>query len=190
MKRSTHSIKTITVCSIFTAIISIISAFPAGFELFGVPATLQTFAMALTGFVLGAKKGAFCCVIYLLMGFIGIPVYNKFMAGPAILFGPAGGFLFGFPIFCFLSGFGMKVSRQIKAALLKSLTCICFSLIGLFFCHVMGIRQFSIVYGSSLMQSFLLISLPYLAKDVISVILAYLTARTIRKALLKTGMEI
>ena len=51
-KRNT-TIKNIVIIGVFAAIISIISALPIGFNILGVPATLQTFAMAFAGYTLG-----------------------------------------------------------------------------------------------------------------------------------------
>lgn len=186
--KSKISIETIGMIGIFTAFISIISAIPIGIELFGVPATLQTFAMAFIGFVLCQKLGTASCCIYILLGFIGIPVYNKFMAGPSVLFGPAGGFLIGFLLLSFFSGLGIKLTQKFHSAASKAVIAILLSLIGLILCHLIGIIQFCIVSDTTFIKSMLLISLPYLPKDIVSVALAYFIALAVRKALSKAKL--
>lgn len=186
--KSKISVETIGIISIFTAFISIISAIPIGIELFGVPATLQTFAMAFIGFVLCQRLGTAACCIYILLGFIGIPVYNKFMAGPSVLFGPTGGFLIGFVLLTFFSGLGMKLTRKFHSAASKAAAAIIFSLIGLILCHLFGIIQFLIVSDTTFIKSMLLVSLPYLPKDIASVALAYFIALAVRKALSKSRL--
>lgn len=188
ISKSKVSIETIVVIGIFTAIISIISAIPIGIELFGVPATLQTFAMAFIGFTLCYKLGTASCFVYILLGLIGIPVYNKFMAGPSVLFGPTGGFIIGFLALSFLSGLGMKLTKKFDNAVLKAVSAIVLSLIGLVLCHLIGIIQFSIVYGMSFPKSLLLVSLPYIPKDAVSIVLAYFAALAVRSALAKSKL--
>lgn len=55
MNETKNQTTTIILIGMFTAIAAVISALPIGFQIFGVPATLQTFAMAFLGFVLGKK---------------------------------------------------------------------------------------------------------------------------------------
>ena len=61
-----------------------------------VPVTGQTFAVLLVGAALGATRGSAAVVAYLAEGAAGIPVFAGGLAGPAILLGPTGGYLFGF----------------------------------------------------------------------------------------------
>ena len=47
----------------------------------GVPVTLQTFAVALTGYVLGWQYGLASTAIYILLGAIGLPVFAGCISG-------------------------------------------------------------------------------------------------------------
>ena len=58
---------------------------------------------------------------------------------------------------------------------------------GLAICHLLGVLQFMVVAKMSLPQAFLLSSAPYIIKDIISIILAYLLGKVIKKALSKAG---
>jgi biotin transport system substrate-specific component len=71
-----------------------------------VPLTLQTFAVLLTGLVLGPSLGFSSMVLYLAEGAGGLPVFSP--AGPgglAQLFGPTGGYLVAYPFAAALAGF-------------------------------------------------------------------------------------
>lgn len=68
-----------------------------------VPVTGQTFAVLLTGAVLGARRGALAQLLYLFEGAVGLPVFAGF-AGGAALFGPTAGYLFAFPIAAAVTG--------------------------------------------------------------------------------------
>jgi biotin transport system substrate-specific component len=62
-----------------------------------VPVTLQVFFVLLSGIALGPYWGSASQLIYILMGLCGAPFFAAPpYAGPAVLFGPTGGYLWGF----------------------------------------------------------------------------------------------
>ena len=69
-----------------------------------VPITMQTFGVLLLGMVFGSRLGAATIALYLLEGAAGLPVFAEFKAGLPVLFGPTGGYLFGFVIAAWLVG--------------------------------------------------------------------------------------
>ena len=60
------------------------------------PIALQTLIVNLTGYVLNAKQAFMTMLVYLLVGLAGVPVFTGGTAGPGKLFGPTGGYIFGF----------------------------------------------------------------------------------------------
>ena len=135
----------------------------------GVPVTLQTFAVAFLGYSVSSKKGISSILMYLLAGAIGIPVFAQFNGGLSSLLGLTGGFLFGF---IFLVYFCAKARNCNHLA-----TKIILGIIGLLLCHICGIIQYSILTGMNLVNSTMLVSIPFLAKDTVSVILAFCASR-------------
>ena len=69
-----------------------------------VPITGQTFAVVLTGALLGSRRGGLAIVAYLLEGISGLPVFAQAQFGIIHLVGPTGGYLIGFIPAAFLSG--------------------------------------------------------------------------------------
>jgi biotin transporter BioY len=71
-----------------------------------VPITGQTFAVLLTGALLGSRRGALSQLSYLAIGATGIPYWFALggPAGIARLVGPTGGYLVGFVAAAFLVG--------------------------------------------------------------------------------------
>jgi biotin transport system substrate-specific component len=69
-----------------------------------VPITGQTFAVTLTGALLGSRLGAAALILYLIEGACGLPFFSNGSGGPQILFGPTGGYLFAFPAAAFITG--------------------------------------------------------------------------------------
>lgn len=69
-----------------------------------VPITGQTFAVVLSGAVLGARRAALAQILYLAEGALGLPVFAAGGAGIANLLGPTGGYLVAFPIAAAITG--------------------------------------------------------------------------------------
>ena len=61
------------------------------------PITGQTFAVLLSGTVLGARRAFIAQCLYLVEGALGLPFFAGGAAGVATLIGPTGGYLIAFP---------------------------------------------------------------------------------------------
>jgi len=158
----------------FTAILAVLSIIQIPMPS-GVPITLQTFAMALCGYVLGAKKGTASTCIYLCVGAIGVPVFAGMTGGLSCFVGYTGGFLWGFIFLTLLCGLAMNCKNKLLQIVL--------GIAGLLICHLLGSIWYAIVASTGFWSSVLLVSVPYLVKDVLSVAGAYLVAVAVRKAL-------
>lgn len=141
----------------------------------GVPLTLQTFAIAFAGFFLGCKYGFAAIGVYVLLGVVGAPVFANFTGGVQKLVGVTGGFIWGFLLLAAFSG-ATWGSRYV-------VTRVASGLLGLIICHLAGILQYALVTGNGWGASALAVSVPYLAKDILSVILAYKAAEVVSKRL-------
>lgn len=70
-----------------------------------VPLTGQTFAVLLTGALLGSRLGALTMLVYLIEGAAGLPFFRQGHGGLAyLLFSPTAGYLFSYPLAAFLTG--------------------------------------------------------------------------------------
>ena len=179
MSTTMEKTKEIVCAGMFTAVLAILSQLSIPMPT-GVPITLQTFAVALTGVVLSWKLGLASTIIYIFLGTVGVPVFSEFSGGLHVLVGYTGGFIWGFLILVCLSGIGILMKNKVFGILL--------GIAGLVFCHLIGVLQFMLVANMSFAESFLLASAPYLIKDVISVILAFIVGAQIRTRLMKAGL--
>ena len=68
-----------------------------------VPVTGQTFAVLMTGALLGSRRGSMAVLAYLIEGLAGLPVF-AFGGGAAALAGPTGGYLMGFLPAAYVTG--------------------------------------------------------------------------------------
>lgn len=69
-----------------------------------VPVTMQTLFVLLAGIVLGPRDGFYAMAAYIGIGLAGAPVFAGMTFGPAIMFGPTGGYLLAFPVAAMLTG--------------------------------------------------------------------------------------
>jgi biotin transport system substrate-specific component len=69
-----------------------------------VPVTAQTFAVLLTGGLLGSKRGSLSLLTYIAQGAVGLPVFAGGIGGVAVLLGPRGGYLLGFILAAYVIG--------------------------------------------------------------------------------------
>lgn len=178
MNKKKLSIKDIVIAGMFTAIIAVLSIISIPTP-FGIPVTLQTFAIALCGYVLGWKLGLFSTVIYILVGAIGLPIFAGFSSGFGALFGMTGGFIWGFLFLAVLCGLQANSGNKVVSITL--------GLLGLIICHILGIVQFSLVTSTSLLKSFFIVSSSFLIKDIISIAGAYFVSIAINRAISKLG---
>src|SRR5258705_97629 len=95
----TRSVGLVFAFSLFTALAAQV-AIPIG----PVPITGQTFAVLLTGALLGSRLGAAAIIAYLVEGACGLPFFAAGSGGLAHLLGPTGGYLVAFPAAAYITG--------------------------------------------------------------------------------------
>lgn len=88
------SVRDLVLISVFAALTAVCSWI--SIPVLAVPFTLQTFAVELTLYCLGGRRGFLTVAVYLLLGLAGVPVFSNFSGGAAYLLGPTGGYILGF----------------------------------------------------------------------------------------------
>ena len=181
---SIRTTKNIIFIGLFAAITAVLSQIAIPLPT-NVPLTLQTFAVALAGYFLGAVKGTVAMVVYVMLGAVGVPVFANWKGGFSVITGATGGFIVGFIFMALLCGVGSSVfsSKKLSGKVLAVLL----GIAGLAVCHLLGLGWYAIFAKVSLGKSFMVVSLPYLIKDIGSVIAAYVISEELIKRLAKTG---
>ena len=85
----------LTLCALFTALISIGAQFSLPLPL-DMRLTLQMPVVLLCGIVLGAKRAVVSTAAYLISGLIGLPVFTNFSGGISYIARPTFGFIIAF----------------------------------------------------------------------------------------------
>ncbi|UUV99016.1 biotin transporter BioY [Vagococcus luciliae] len=161
----------LTKIALFTAVIVVLSQISIPMP-YGVPMTLQTFIIPLTGILLGKKSGTISTILYILLGLIGLPVFAGFSGGVAIVFGPTGGFILSFPIMAYIAGWFAE--RNNKAFLYIGL------FLGAVINFLVGFIVFHFVTGSSLSVAFAATVLPFIPTTIIKVVVIGLISQKLR----------
>ncbi|MBQ7906551.1 MAG: biotin transporter BioY [Clostridia bacterium] len=163
-----NNIRLLTECAIFVALMAVASqaSIPTPF----VPITLQCLAVSLCGYYLGIKRGTISLLVYLALGAVGVPVFSMLNGGIYAFLGPTGGFIIGFLPLCVLCAI---VPDKWQGVLL--------GILGVLICHLLGVLQYSYVGNVDFLTSFFAVSLPYIIKDIILVVLAFFLSRAIKK---------
>ena len=93
--RKMHS-SDMTQVGVICAVLCILSPWAIVLPISPVPISFSLIAIYLSVYLVGYRKALLGCVLYLFLGAIGLPVYAGGMAGIGRLFGPTGGYLFGY----------------------------------------------------------------------------------------------
>lgn len=164
-------LQTITRCGLFAGLLCLCAwiSLPMGDSAF----TLQTFALFLSLGVLGGRLGTLVCLVYLLLGAVGLPVFSGFRGGMGTLLGPTGGYLLGFLASAVTYwGFSRLLGGRFSAVSW---------ILGLFACYAFGTAWYLWLYAPggnlSLGAALTVCVLPYLLPDAIKLTLAWILSR-------------
>lgn len=173
--------KMLILSSLFAAITALLAqiSFPLPFS--PVPLTGQTFAVFLTGALLGKNWGPVSLLLYILLGAAGLPVFHNAQGGLQIVLGPTGGFLWGFVLGSYFLGKCMENRSSYPALLLGMFLCLLtyFSL---------GTLQLSYIASLDLRQAFLLGVLPFVPLDLVKLFAAAQLSVVVKKRLAGAGL--
>jgi len=100
-RRTTTDVALVATFAAFVAACAVVPPIPTGTP---VPITLQTFAVAVAGLVLGARRGFLAVLLYLVVGLAGVPVFAEMTGGLGVLGKPSVGYLLAFPLAAAVAG--------------------------------------------------------------------------------------
>jgi biotin transport system substrate-specific component len=134
-----------------------------------VPWTGQTFAVLLSGAVLGSRRGFASQLLYLAQGAAGLPVFAGGGFSVAFLLGPTGGYLWSFPVAAALVGLAVEKGAG-RSVWRLALVLVAADAVIL----TSGAAWLRALLGCSLPQAFTLGFYPFLIGDMLKVALAAL----------------
>ena len=146
-----------------------------------VPISLTTLAVYFSLYLLGGRWGTVSCLVYVLLGAAGLPVFSGFTGGLGKLAGPTGGYIIGFLPMALLAGWAISrfQSRWLHLAGMAAGTAVCYALGTLWFCFVSG---------SAPLAALSLCVFPFIPGDLAKMAAALLLGPAIRRRLTQTGL--
>jgi biotin transport system substrate-specific component len=148
---------------------SLFNALAAQFALHigAVPITGQTFAVTLTGALLGSRLGAAALIAYLIEGASGLPFFAGGTGGLGVLLGTTGGYLVSFPAAAYITG-AFAENGWDK----RFLTAVAAMTVGSLLILLAGWSWLMVLLHASPLAAFNLGIRPFLIGDVVKVLLA------------------
>ncbi len=162
---------------LMTAILCIMAPFSIFLPFSPIPFSLGTLAVYFCAILLGTKRSMICVSIYLLLGFVGLPVFSGFTGGAGKLFGPTGGYLVGYLLLALIGGvFADKFPNRI-------FPCLSGMILGTLVCYLFGTIWLSYQASLTFSQAFVSAVVPFLPGDILKLVFASFMGLQIRKRL-------
>lgn len=178
-KRKQISTSTMAVVALMTAVVCVLAPFSISVGV--IPISLATLGLYLAIQILGGKKATLVCGLYLIIGFVGLPVFSGFTGGPVKLFGPTGGYLIGYLLLTVVAGFFVDKFPG------KRVFCVLGFILGTLACYALGSLWLAVLMEMELGAAVMIGVVPFLPGDVIKIVVALWLGEIVHRAVLRAG---
>lgn len=189
--QASFNVHRMVLCAVMAAVLCVIA--PISMPIGPISVTGATFAIYLTAYLLGGFAGAASVLVYLLVGFAGLPVFSGFMGGAARLLGPTGGYLVGYLPMVLLAGlliqwafrrFGGQESMSWPAAAVQFLGMV----LGTAVLYVFGTAWYCVQAGVELKAALAACVFPFIPFDLLKMAAALLVGIPVRRRLVRAKL--
>ncbi|WP_462128677.1 biotin transporter BioY [Streptococcus parasanguinis] len=156
--------------AIGTAMICVLSQFTVPFG--PIPLTLQTLMIGIIGTIYKPSHAFVTVCLYLLLGFLGFPVFAGGAGGASHFLGPTAGFLLFFPFRAWITSLFTSAKSSVVTIFLANL----FSSVLLF---ISGFIGFMLVTNKGIQASYATVVAPFILADLIKLIIITITSKAI-----------
>lgn len=176
----------LTLTAVMAAVICVLGPISIAIPVSPVPISLASMAVYLAVTVLGMKLGTLSCLIYLLLGLVGIPVFAGGSAGAAKLFGPTGGYLIGYLFLALIAGafVGRFAENKWKNIAFAELGMI----LGTIVLYALGTAWLAYSAGMDFQAALWAGVIPFIPGDLVKMVIAVLLGSAVRGRLLRAGV--
>lgn len=141
--------------------------------------SLMTVMVSLMGLILTPMQGGLAMAAYLIMGLIGLPVFQGGTGGAGKLFGVTGGYYFGFLIAVVLISL-----LKGKACSFRRYTAVTV-FVGIPIEHLCAVLMMCLHNGFDIKGAFVSISLPFIVGDIVKAVIAAFLGVAVNRAMMK-----
>ncbi len=176
---SKHSFTTkdLTVTALLSAILCILAPLSIPIPFSPVPISLTNLVLYLSGYIAGWKKSLISYVLYLCIGFAGIPVFSGFSGGLSKLAGPTGGYLIGM---IFITLIGSYAVEKFQHNFLFQLIGM---ILGTVIVYIIGTYWLALQTNATFQQALFIGVIPFIIGDIIKISIAMLIGPVLHKSL-------
>lgn len=168
------TIRTMVLIALVTAITCIFAPLSLPIPLSPVPITLTNLILFISIYILGCRGALISFILYLLLGFVGLPVFSGFSGGLGKLAGPTGGYLIGFIFMVLIAGIFIDKYPAKRPIHIISM------IFAMFVTYMFGTlwlaHQMELTFTAALSIGVI----PYIAGDVIKIVCAAVIGPTLR----------
>lgn len=171
--------KQLVLAGVMTALTCILAPMSVPLPITPVPISLTNLVLYVSIFLLGWKLATLSYLVYLFIGFVGLPVFSGFTGGLAKIVGPTGGYLVGFFFITLIAGYVVEKTNgnRVAAAAAMILTTVADYAVGTYWlAKLMGI---SFTAGLSAGV------IPFIPGDSLKIIAALILGPALKKRLTK-----
>ena len=185
-------VRQLALCGVMAAVICVIA--PISIPIGVISLTGGTLAIYLTACLLGGLKGTASVLVYLLVGFAGLPVFSNYMGGAERLAGPTGGYLIGYLPMVFIAGGTASCTFPRFRDQGRRGTALTLALLSLGMVlstavlYAFGTAWYCVQAGVDLQKALAACVFPFIPWDLIKVTLALLVGVPVRRRLERAGM--
>ncbi|MGN1097291.1 MAG: biotin transporter BioY [Clostridia bacterium] len=182
--------QTITKIALLVACLSV-SAYitiPLGFT--PVSLTLQTLIVNMIAILLTPWESFTALLVYILLGFVGLPIFSGGAGGPAKLFGPTGGYIFAFlisaPLMSWLKDYIRRaIDKFIKNTVASQVVAYTVNaiVIGMTIVYLIGTVYMKFLTGRTFSETLLLAVVPFIPLDIVKCVFAAVIGVPVKRAL-------
>ena len=172
---SRFSTRSLVLTALMTAVTCILAPLSIPIPLSPVPLTLTNLVLGFSIFLLGWKKATASCIIYLLLGLCGLPVFSGFSGGVGKFAGPTGGYLIGF---LFLTVIGGLVAGHFHW---RRGACVAGLVLGMAVTYAFGTAWLCMQLGLGITEGLFIGVIPYLPGDAVKIALAVAFGPVLKK---------
>ena len=180
---NTRNLVLCAMCAAITCILAPLSIPLAG----GVPVSLATFAIMLSGVLLGGPLGALSQLIYVLLAAVGLPVLAGWTGGLGIVLGMTGGYIIGYIPCAWLTGLIYKKYGETAKKPVKILFMILGMTAGNIVLYVIGTAWFMFITEMTLEASLAACVIPFIPGNIIKMAAVIIIGLPVENAIRKTA---
>lgn len=175
-------------CAFFAAFIAVLAQIQLPLPITPIPISLAVLAVLITGGVLGVKRSLITIIVYILIGFVGVPVFAGFQGGMAVLAGPTVGYIIGYiPLIVIVAAFTKYAREKAKEfswpAYKECAVIVIGAIIGILVLYALGTALFMVMTGRGIVESLAMCVIPFIPGEIFKIVAFTIIIQALKKSI-------